>query len=287
MEEEIDLRPYIEAVFKKWKWIIGAAIFAAIIALGISFSIPRTYEATALVAVSEPSQIVQFDPRIRAADENQPFKAYPELATSDELLSSLLAEVTTIAPDVKTLSSLKGMLSAEAGSDQRLLHLSVRYGDPQVAADVANKWAALFVVKANEVFGSQGDEQLGYFEDQLFVANQELQQAEQNLIDFQARNRSKIVNNELLALQRTQADQLARKLQITLLLQDAEGLQEQLQNASIDNDPSSADQLAAMLLQLRAFGGLPSADTVTPWQLQVNVDQIEAIRAPKTNYVSI
>ncbi len=40
------------------------------------------------------------------------------------------------------------------------------------------------------------------------------------------------------------------------------------------SDPSSADQLAMVLLQLRAFGGIPSADANTPWQLQLNVDQI-------------
>ncbi|NCF68576.1 MAG: lipopolysaccharide biosynthesis protein, partial [Chloroflexi bacterium] len=54
MEEEIDLRPYVEALLRNWKWIIGAGILAALIALGFSFLMPSTYEATALVAVSEP-----------------------------------------------------------------------------------------------------------------------------------------------------------------------------------------------------------------------------------------
>ena len=276
MEEEIDLRPYVEALLRNWKWIIGAGILAALIALGVSFLLPPTYEATALVAVMEPRQVVQFDPRIRTTDDSQPFKAYPELATSDELLAALLDETATVAPDVATLANLQGLLSAEAGSDPSLLHLSVKYGDPQVAADVANKWAELFVVRANEVFGSQGDEQLSYFEDQLSAAKQKMQQAEEKLIDFQARNRSMILDNELTALQQTQADQLARKRQIALLLQDAEGLLKQLNGASNNDDPSAADQLAAVLLQLRAFGGVPNADSNTAWQLQVNVDQISA-----------
>ena len=101
-----------------------------------------------------------------------------------------------------------------------------------MASEITNRWAELFVVRANEVFGSQGDEQLGFFEDQLVGAAQELQQAEQNLIDFQARNRSMILENELLALQQTQADQLAKQRQIALILQDAEGLHEQLNGVS-------------------------------------------------------
>jgi hypothetical protein len=34
LEEEIDLRPYVEALLRNWKWIIGAGILAALIALG-------------------------------------------------------------------------------------------------------------------------------------------------------------------------------------------------------------------------------------------------------------
>ena len=54
------------------------------------------------------------------------------------------------------------------------------------------------------------------------------------------------------------------------------------------NDLSSADQLATVLLQLRAFGGIPSADVSTPWQLQLNVDQITgAGRQELVNHISV
>ena len=274
LEEEIDLRPYIEALLQNWMWIVGAAILAALVAVGASFLLSPTYEATALVAVTDPQQIVQFDPRIQTADEDLPFKAYPELATSDELLLSLLNEVTPIAPDVTRLGTLRGIVSAESGSDPSLLRLSVQYGEPETAAAIANKWAELFVTKTNEVFGSQGGEQLAYFEDQLSVASQELQQAEQNQIDFEAQNRSTILDNELNSLQQAQADQLAKQRQIGLLLQDVESLHEQLTEPSDGKASPSADQLALVLLQLRAFGGVPSADMTTPWQLQLNVDQM-------------
>jgi uncharacterized protein involved in exopolysaccharide biosynthesis len=277
LEEEFDLRPYIEAVTRNWKWVIGAAILAAVIAFTISSLIPPTYEATALVAVTEPRQVVQFDPRIKTTEENQPVKAYPELATSDELLSLLLEEAVPIAPEVTNLASLKGLLSAKAGSDPSLINLSVKYADPQAASEITNKWAEMFVIRANEVFGTQGDEQLGFFEDQLLVASQDLQQAEQDLIDFQARDRSMLLDNELIALQQTQADQLAKRRQIALLLQDAESLHEQLTDASDRKDTPSAEQIALVLLQLRTFGGVPSADITTPWQLQLNVDQLSGM----------
>jgi uncharacterized protein involved in exopolysaccharide biosynthesis len=272
--EEINLRPYIEAVVRNWKWIIGATILATLIALGISFLTPPAYSATALVAVTEPRQILQFDPRIMTTGENQSLRAYPELATSDELLGILLEEVSPIEPKITNIASLRGLLSAKAGSDPSLINLSVTSGEPQVSTEIVNLWAEIFVTKANEVFGGQGSEQLGFFEDQLIVTAQDLQQAEQDLVDFQAVNRSTILDNELIALQQTQADQLAKQRQIALLLQDAESLHEQLMDASDEKAAPSAEQLALVLLQLRTFGGVPSADMTTPWQLQLNVDQM-------------
>lgn len=274
MEEEIDLRPYVEAVTQNWKWVLGAAVLAALVALAITFFIPPTYKATALIAVTEPRQVVEFDSRIKVADEDLPFDAYPDLAISDELLVSLLSEIESHTPGINNLNALRGLLSAEAGSDPSLLNLSVQYGDPEKAATIVNKWAELFVVKANDVFGSQGGDQLLFFEEQLENSSVELQLSEDALVEFQARNRSLILENELLALQQTQADQLAKRRQIALLLQDIVGLQEQLSSSGGDRVLSSADQLAAVLLQLRAFSGVPNAEEVVPWQMQVNIDQL-------------
>ena len=49
MEEEIDLRQYVEVLIRSWGWIAGLALVAAAAALGVSFLIPPTYEATVVV----------------------------------------------------------------------------------------------------------------------------------------------------------------------------------------------------------------------------------------------
>ena len=99
----------------------------------------------------------------------------------------------------------------------------------------------------------------------------ELEAAEEALIDFQARNRSGILDNKLLALQQTQADYLAKQRQTDLILQDIESLLGQ--EGSIHSDQASIDQLASLVLQIRALGGVPgSIETTMPWQIQLNVD---------------
>lgn len=274
MEEEFNIKPYIEALIQSWKWIIGAAILAASIAFIGTSLLPPTYQATALAAVMSPREIVQFDPRIQSVDEEQPLKAYPELATSDELLSELLTKVAPITEDIATIETLNKLLSTKAGADPSLLRLTVTYHDPQKTAAIANMWAETFVTKTNEIYGDQGGDQLRFFEEQLETAERDLELAEQVLIEFQAQNRSKILKNELQALEDTQADYLEKQRQIELLLQDVQGLQDQLNNSSSNDAVTMANQLAALLLQIRAFGGTTNQQTGTPWQVQINTEQM-------------
>jgi uncharacterized protein involved in exopolysaccharide biosynthesis len=66
MEEEIDLRQYITVLMRRWYWIAGLALAAAVVAFGVSSILPPTYEATALVVVTQPRYLFQFDSRVQA-----------------------------------------------------------------------------------------------------------------------------------------------------------------------------------------------------------------------------
>jgi uncharacterized protein involved in exopolysaccharide biosynthesis len=147
--------------------------------------------------------------------------------------------------------------------------LTARDESPARAAELANSWAGLFVNWANQIYGDQGDQQLLFFEEQLDDAGNKLKEADQALIDFQAQNRSYILENEILALQQTQADFLAKQRQTDLILQDIDSLLAQVNGS----DQENIDQLAAILLQIRALGGVPnSTESTLPWQIQINVN---------------
>jgi len=269
-DQEIDLRPYVTAVMDKWVWILGMGIIAAVLGFVVSSLMAPTYEATALVAITEPRQRVQFDSRIQTVNDTQPLKAYPELALSDALLVDLLDQLPE-AGDI-TLVQLRSKLEAEPGSDPSLLKLTANDDSPELAARLANSWAGLFVVWANEIYGDQGDEQLLFFEAQLAEAGEELRISEQALIEFQATNRSSILLNQLLAVQQTQADYLAKQRQTDLILQDVGSLLTEEGNNSTSGQ-ARIEQLASILLQVRALGGVANSVTSTmPWQIQMNVD---------------
>jgi len=209
MDDEIDLRPYIELLLKRWYWIVGVAALAGVIAFVASSLMPPTYEATALVAVTQSRESVQFEPRIRTVEEgNTPLSAYPELAMSDGLITELLEELNSTPSDVNSTAELRQIVEAVPGSNPSLVRLKVRHGDPRSAADIANIWAGLFVTRANAVFDDQNSTQVQFFEEELEKARDELEAADEALIDFEGRNRTLIIGNELEALLEMQADYL-------------------------------------------------------------------------------
>lgn len=270
MEEEIDLRPYIEALVNHWYWLVGAGLIAAVAAFIISSLLPPTYEATALVAVTETRQRIVFDPRIQTEEERQPLQAFPQLATSDDLVRQLFTQMSLPQTELASVQDLRKRLTAQSGSDPSLIELTASFQDAETASQIANTWANIFVAWANEIYRNSNGEQLAFYENQLNVSAAELAVAEEALVAFQSRNRSTIVQNRLLALNLVQEQYLADLRQTTFLLQDIASLQTQL---ALQNSPDVtwADQLTVLNLQLQAFGtqAVGENDRSSTLQLQV------------------
>ncbi|MGB9873085.1 MAG: GumC family protein [Anaerolineae bacterium] len=265
MEEEIDLRAYVLVLLKYWKWILGTTLAAAVVALVVSFLLPPTYEATALVVIKQPQYVMQFDPRFETLTQQPAYKAYPDLAEGDEVLESLFVRLNPRPADVETLRDLQERVKAKAGTDPSIVRLTVRSRDPQEAAHIANLWAELFVEHANRVYGAS-DEELRQMEAQLAQARAELEAAEQALVEFQARNQASILDARLDSLKSDQAHYLADQRAITYILQDIRALREQLARQPNERPASLADDLTTLFLQIKAFNAQASA----PIQLQVN-----------------
>jgi uncharacterized protein involved in exopolysaccharide biosynthesis len=252
LDQEIDLRPYLTALFKNWYWILGSGALAGAVALIISLLLPPAYEATALVAITRPRYLLQFDARFQNVTNIQPvYRAYPELATSDVVLQEL-REVGGREANI-SLSTLRQSLSASAGADPSLIRLSVKEGNPETAAMLANQWAEIYIQRANELFGNQNIEQVAFFEGQLAMAADELEAAQRAMIAFQGGNRSQILETQLLSYADAQVAYLARRQSLQLLLQDVAGLQRQFAAQPGNQPVTAANQLTALLLQLKAF----------------------------------
>lgn len=265
MDEMFVFRPYIEALIKRWRLLLGGTILAGILATGLSFLLPPTYEAHTLVLIVDPGQLVQFDPRFETVDEIRPRQAYPVLATNDSLLHTLLQNVASEVDEPDTLNELRDMVSVSASSDPSLLELRVEHDDPVSAALIANHWAELFVSQANQVIGDQDEGQMAFYTEQRDVARLALDDAEQLLAEFQAGNRQTIVKTQLESHKIALATYLTQQQDILLLQQDIITLRTQLTG---QNGPLlPADQLALILIYGRVFG---EGDTTPTIELQID-----------------
>jgi succinoglycan biosynthesis transport protein ExoP len=279
VEEEIDLRQYVEVLIRYWVWIAGLALVVAVAALLVSFLISPTYEATALVAVTEPRYVMRFDPRFETVNGVQPaYQAYPELATSDELLQDLLTRLTPLPQGVEVLQDLREVLDAGAGADPSMVRLAVRSQEPEEAARVANAWAELFVTRANDIYGSQNEDQVSFFKDQLERAQAELEVTEQTLVAFQARNQGAILEAHLGSARQDLQDYLVEQREIERAVRNARALQDSVADQPADAQASPGDDLTALLLQIQAFNVQTSrpaqtslSEETAPYALELEV----------------
>lgn len=251
MEEEIDLRPYIEVLLKKWKWIVGVSVVTAVLAFVVSSLIPPTYSATAIVTIIDTREKIQLDPGISEVVGNQPLSAFPELALSDEVLRLLLEDLSL--ENKLSIDQFRSDLKSEAGADKSVIRLTARSKSAEMSARVANNWAELFVNWANRLYEGQGGEQLLFFEDQLKVAEESLITAEDELEVFQAINQTQIISNTLLIYQETHLNYLQQKERVDRLHDNAQALRTQMMNVVVDGRISYADQLTYLQLQLQTF----------------------------------
>jgi uncharacterized protein involved in exopolysaccharide biosynthesis len=285
VEEEIDLRPYVEALLQHWIWIMAAGVGTAVLAFIISSLLPPTYEATALVAVTSERERIQFDPRFETEAEQQALSAYPELAVSDELLQKTLDELEEIGRNIETVQQFRSSISAEAGSDPSLIRLTVSHQSATAAATIANVWAEQFVGWANEIYRDSNTTQLLFFEEQLAAAEAELAATEEALVGFQARNRGNIVDDRLTALHEVQVNYLADRQRLTFLMQDIAGLRAQLAARSDNAVVTVADQVAALNLQLRAFNAEENDSLGLQLQLAPDVSLTSSNRTDQLAYL--
>ena len=93
------------------------------------------------------------------------------------------------------------------------------------------------------------------------------------MIEFEARNQSSIVEAQLESRRQAQSDYLDDQLRIAYLIQDIQGLRDQLAEQPANEQISLADNLTALLLQIKAF----NAETETAAPLELQVDSSESI----------
>lgn len=257
MEDEIDLQRYFMMLVNNWKWIAGVAILFAVVTFLVNkLMLSPTYEAKALVVVTQPRYSITFDPRFETETKTDLkfFKPLAQLATADELLEELLQQYNgATGKNGLTLKKLKAMTNVEADNTSSFVQLFVASQDPEMAAELVNLWAELFVIEVNEIFG-EGVDNTVVLIDQLEQAVTERAQAEQALAEFEAQNQLKVYNAQLKIAEDEYQNLLLTQAELEQLIQDVNLLRTQLKTLPANQEVSLESELTLLLLQLKAFG---------------------------------
>ena len=199
-EEEIDLREYINVLLKRKGVIILIFLIAVITAALVSyFYLKPVYEASTILMISKPKYQVELEPKIQTQ-----FTPEVSLATYESLIKDREIEEDVIKklnldqlPYEFTPDSLQGMITIESLKNTNLIKMNLQAGEPKLAKDIANVWAALFVEKNKDLNLQESKEAQVFIEEQLIISGQNLSKIEEEIREFNETNKIEIVENEI------------------------------------------------------------------------------------------
>ncbi|RLE11416.1 hypothetical protein DRJ04_08100 [Candidatus Aerophobetes bacterium] len=156
--EEIDLRDYLEVLFKRKYIVLGIFFISIITAATVSFfGLSPVYRSTARVIVAPPSvgEVSEFKSYEEFLNFQAVFPGFYSPQTYVELLKnpSLEKEVIRLSGlEEKTKEDfspedLEKISSIQLVKGTRVIQITIEYKDPVLAKDIANTWARLFTEK--------------------------------------------------------------------------------------------------------------------------------------------
>ena len=309
MSEEIDLRPYIELLVRRWPWIVGGACIAVLVALVSSTLLPKVYQAEVIVSVVRSRTDVTFDERIRTIMEDELSiqgdnagtrqEGLVTLVTSNDIARQVVADIGfQLKPSERSISALLDRVSAQARGN--LIVITVQHADPDTAMLIANQWAHVYERHINELYGTNRGDNVGAVAAQVNGARAAYEAAQDEVEEFMADNRIAALEREISAqqalldsfqsarnaIQTTPIDlQVGNSSQVlTNHYQDLQQVERWLTAARALRDQVAADAgsmaadlgnvLALVFLRGQVFGG------VGPVELQVDLDAaaVEKVR---------
>jgi uncharacterized protein involved in exopolysaccharide biosynthesis len=218
VDEEIDLRQYVDVIRRWLSLIILGTVLAAVTAFAVSSIMPPTYEAEASVVVSRAKTEVSFNPNIKTISEEELARqldrqtkreTLANLASSSEIATKVIAQIGDILTEEEhDPRVLMGEVEAKTDRNSDLIRISVRSTDPEKAAKIANAWAKAYVNYVNNQVYSGTPQTPEEIAAQAADAKLTYDKAEANLVAF-------LKDNQIAELQR----QIAEKQDIIASLQ--------------------------------------------------------------------
>lgn len=265
MEEEIDLRPWLFAILRRWQLVIGLAVIVAITTASIAFMRPRSRGAGVDVLIVPTSVQIALDQRFVNREASMVTTTLSQrealigLATSSELAQRVSAQVGKAELTPSELQLLLNQITVTARGD--LLRITAQDADADAALALAEAWAHGYERLVAEIYsrdalltaliGEQiSESQQRYLDEQAaleaFYAQDRRYERERQMRSLQG-----LIDGSIEAERTLYARYTQRAQELDLILQDAITLREQVRSGSNDD---LASALSLLALRSRASG---------------------------------
>ncbi|WP_322487894.1 Wzz/FepE/Etk N-terminal domain-containing protein [Chloroflexus sp.] len=266
MNDEIDLKPYLQALLRRWWVVIGVSVGMAVIVGVIAVLRKPPYTASSSLLIVPASSQITLDNRFTSRDS----LLFTTTTNQREALLGLVKD-PTLAERVANTLHASGVVSTDmggsvlvdqitVGTDGDLVKITVHADRSDHAHQIAEVWAQEYARLVAETY-TRDTTSLDLVQQQLveaqeryrtaqatveaFIAKGELTEAEQTV-----RRLSDIVNSARSAGTDRFASYLRRANDLEQLLRDAQLLRARLAGQP-NADGNTADAVAALLLRIR------------------------------------
>lgn len=238
MDDEIDLRQYLDTLIKRWREIVIITIaivaLTAAAVLTLRFVQAPVYESEATVAIVRTQTQVNLDERfttssgeVTNADVNSRRSALLGLVFNGAIAERVINELGDALSEKERqpaalLRSIDAELSSPGGrtAQSDLIAITARADSPEKAAAIANTWARHYVQEVNRIYGQVPDEMIASVQSELDQARTNYEAAQRNLEQFLAtspvnslRRQEQETQEAISALQRANTEALSSYVQ--------------------------------------------------------------------------
>jgi len=206
VEEEIDLRIYIDVLLKWWWLIVLGAVLTGGSAFLVSLLMTPSYEATARVVLLRSRAELSLGSQFESLTEeslalSEAMQGQVNLERTKRRLNSLADMVTNgaiaeqVSNDLSDLwteedegdpSRLVDRVTGEVLEDSDTLKIVATHSDPEKAAAIANTWAQAFENRVNSIYSEAPYTPFADINQQVKNARAEYEQAQEKWVDFLA-----------------------------------------------------------------------------------------------------
>lgn len=185
--EEIDLRKYLDVIWRRRNLVAGVVIAAVILTLSISLLTPRQWQAKTTVMVPEPPKVEQAQV-VGGVQATTPAVVYSQETYARLLKTTVLSErvIEKLHLSMKP-EDLARKVTAKPIRDTRLIDITVKGSADEDVAAIAGAIAEALVAYDREVISAELTQARKFVETQLASAKEDLQAKEQILKEFNQR----------------------------------------------------------------------------------------------------